>query len=70
MKPNLANVERMIRGFVVAPAAIIVAVLIGPGSLAGVVLLVVAAIMLGTALLSSCPIWALLGINTRSRTAG
>lgn len=70
MKENLANFERMIRGLVVAPIALIAAVLVGPGSVLGVVLLVIAAIMVGTALLSSCPIWALLGINTRSRAAG
>ena len=69
IKENLANVERLIRGLVVAPAAFIAAALIGPSSIVGIVLLVVAAAMLVTALASSCPIWALLGINTRSRSA-
>lgn len=69
MKVNLANAERLIRAFVVAPAAIVLAFVLGPGSVAGVVLFAVAAIMLATAALSSCPLWALLRINTRTGTA-
>lgn len=70
MMENLANVERLIRALVVAPAAFIAAALVGPGSVVGIVLLVVAVVMLVTAIASSCPLWALFGINTRSRAAG
>jgi hypothetical protein len=70
MRPNLANVERLVRGLVIAPAAFVAAAIVGPDTPAGVILLVVAAAMLITAVVSSCPIWALLGINTQSRAGG
>ncbi len=69
LKASLANVERLIRGLVVAPAACIGAALAGPDSVVGIVLLAVTAVMLATALLSSCAV-ALLGNNTRSRVVG
>lgn len=70
LKENLANVERLIRGLVVAPAAFIGVALVEPDSVVGIVRLAVTAVMLATALLSSCPLWALLGNNTSSRAAG
>jgi hypothetical protein len=66
MKINMGSIDRMLRAFVVAPAAIVVAIVVGAGSVAGVVLLVVAAIMLATSVVGFCPLYKLLRINTRS----
>jgi hypothetical protein len=66
MKHNLGNVDRMLRAFVVAPLAIILGVVTGAGSVLGIVLFVVAAIMLGTAAIGFCPLYRLFGVNTCS----
>jgi hypothetical protein len=68
MTRNMSSPDRIIRALVIAPAAVIAALLIGAGTVAGVVLLAVAAIMLGTAAAAWCPLYALLGINTCRRT--
>ena len=65
MKHNMGSTDRFVRALLVAPAAIIAAALIGPAEVAGVVLLAVAAIMLATAAVGFCPLYALLRIHTR-----
>jgi len=67
MKVNMGSIDRMLRAFVVAPAAIVVAIVIGAGSVVGIILLAVAAIMLVTSAVGFCPLYKLLRINTRSR---
>lgn len=65
MTRNLGSAERLVRALVVAPAAILLAVFaFGPGSVLGVIALVVAFAMLATSLISWCPIWRALGLNT------
>jgi hypothetical protein len=54
-----------VRGLLVALAAIVLAVLAGAGSILGIVLLVVASIMLLTALVGICPLYTLFGVATR-----
>jgi len=66
MKVNMGSIDRKLRAFVVAPAAIVVAIVLGVGSVIGVVLLVVAAIMLATSAVGFCPLYKLLRINTCS----
>ena len=44
-----------------------VAFLVGAGSVAGIVLFVVAAIMLATSAIGFCPLYALLHIDSRGR---
>jgi len=67
MNINMGSIDRMLRAFVVAPAAIVVALVVGAGSVTGIVLLVIAAIMLATAAVGFCPLYRLLGINTRAQ---
>ena len=62
------NLDRGFRALVVAPAAVIAAVLVGAGSIGGIVLLALASIMLGTSAVGFCPLYTLLHINTRGRT--
>ena len=68
MTPNMGAFDRGLRSFVVAPAAIVVALILGAGTLAGVILFVVAAgIMLVTALTAFCPAYTVVGISTYPR---
>jgi hypothetical protein len=67
MRKNMGTIDRLARAFLIAPAATISALALAAGSIAGVVLLVVAATMLATATVGFCPLYALLGIDTRGR---
>jgi Protein of unknown function (DUF2892) len=68
MARNMSNLDRGLRSFVVAPIAIVVAVLIGAGSIGGIVLFALAAIMLATSAVGFCPLYTLFHLNTRGRT--
>ncbi len=68
MNRNMSNLDRGLRSFLIAPAAVAVAVVVGGGSIAGIVLLVLAAIMLATSAIGFCPLYMLLRLNTRGRT--
>jgi len=65
MTKNMNNLDRRLRAFVVAPAAVIVALLVGTGSVAGVVLIALAAVMLATSAVGFCPLYALFRVNTK-----
>jgi len=67
MKQNVGTADRLIRAFVIAPAAVVLAALAGwTGGLA-IVALAVAALMVATAAVGFCPLYALLGISTARR---
>ena len=68
MKKNMSNVERAIRAFLVAPAAIVAGILIGASSVIGIALFVIAAVMVGTAADGYCPLYTALHVGTRRRT--
>ncbi len=63
MKTNTSNADRGIR-VAVAVVAAVVAWLVGFGSIAGIILLVVAAVMLVTAAVGFCPLYRVFGIST------
>ncbi len=63
MKKNVGTVDRAIRAIVGIIAIAAFALGMVQGTL-GIVALVVGVVMLGTAVLSWCPPYALLGINT------
>lgn len=65
MTPNMGTVDRALRGLIVAPAAIVVALILGAGTFFGIVLFAVAGIMLATSVTGYCPNYALLGISTQ-----
>ena len=67
MSKNISNLDRGLRSFIVAPIAIVIAVLVGAGSVAGIVLLALAVIMLATSAIGFCPLYRLLRITTRAR---
>jgi DUF2892 family protein len=64
---NMGALDRGLRAFVIAPAAIVAAVAISVPSIAGIVLLAVAAIALATAASGICPSYVPFGIDTHSR---
>ena len=66
MKVNMGSIDRILRVFVVAPAAIVVAIVVGAGSVVGIVLLALAAVMLTTSAIGFCPLYTLVGLDTRS----
>ncbi len=63
MTRNMATVDRLIRALIITPLAV-VAYLVGWTSFGGIVLLAVAAVMLVTALVGFCPLYAVLGLRT------
>jgi uncharacterized membrane protein len=69
MHTNTGGVDRAIR-LAIAVVAAIAALAVGAGSVGGVVLLVVAAIMLVTAAVGFCPLYRLFGISTCKVPAG
>jgi hypothetical protein len=67
MHKNMSTFDRRLRGFLVAPLAIIIAFVVGVGSVAGILLVLVAAIMLATSAVGFCPLYALLRFDSRGR---
>ena len=67
MSVNMGILDRRARGFVVAPLALVVALLLGAGTVAGIVLFVAAGIMAVTAATGFCPIYALLHLDSHGR---
>ena len=65
MPKNMSTFDRRLRAFLVAPLAIVIAFIIGIGSVAGALLLVVAAIMIATSAVGFCPLYALLHFDSR-----
>lgn len=67
MNKNMGRTDRMLRAGIVAPALVLVAVFAGVTSGIGVTALVLAAVMLATSALGSCPLYQLFGVDTCSR---
>ena len=73
MKRNMGSADRLLRTVIVAPAAIVLSVTVfGAWSIAGMVALVFAGVMLATAATGFCPTYIPFGISTRGafRTHG
>jgi hypothetical protein len=67
MSRNMSNLDRGLRSFLIAPVVIILAVVVGAGSIGGILLFLIAAIMLGTSAVGFCPLYTLLHHDTRGR---
>ncbi|HQR27032.1 MAG TPA: DUF2892 domain-containing protein [Nocardioides sp.] len=63
MNTNVGSSDRIIR-LVVAVVAAVVAFMVGAGSVLGILLLVVAAVMLVTAAVGFCPLYRVFGVST------
>jgi hypothetical protein len=64
---NMGTLDRGVRAFVVAPVAIVAALILGAGTVGGIVLFVVAGIMLASSATAFCPTYILIGISTYPR---
>jgi hypothetical protein len=67
MSKNMNILDRRMRAFLVAPAAVVIGILIGPGSGAAIVLYAVAAIMLATSAAGYCPRYSVIGRSSHGR---
>ena len=67
MTRNMGNWDRGLRTFVVAPATIVAAFIVGAGSVGGVILFAVAGIMLVSSATAFCPTYTVVGISTYPR---
>ena len=65
MSKNMNRLDRTVRASLIAPVAIVIAILIGPGSIAAIVLYAVAAVMLVTSAVGYCPLYSLLRLGPR-----
>jgi hypothetical protein len=66
MTRNMSTLDRKLRGYAAAPVLLLVALLVGVGTITGVVLLVLAVVMAVTAKVGFCPLYAAIHISTRS----
>ena len=57
MSKNMTILDRRLRALLMAPLAVLIAVLIGPGSVTSIVLYALAAVMLATAAAGYCPLY-------------
>jgi hypothetical protein len=64
MTKNMSMTDRLLRAVLIAPVAAVIGVLIGPESVAAIVLYAIAAIMLATAAAGYCPLYALLHVSS------
>ena len=68
MPKNMSTLDRRLRGFLLAPLAIVIALLAGIGSTAGILLVIVAAIMVATSAVGFCPLYTLFHFDSRGKT--
>lgn len=66
MNLNVGRTDRWLRVALIAPVLVVTALLVGVTTVAGVVALVLAAVMLATGLTGFCPLYRVFGISTRS----
>jgi Inner membrane protein YgaP-like, transmembrane domain len=66
MHTNMSNFDRVVRAGL-AVAALVVAIVIGAGSVGGIVLLVLAAVMGVTATVGFCPIYTVFHFDSHRR---
>jgi hypothetical protein len=64
VKKNMGSADRTIRA-VMAPVLVVVGVLVGPAGWLAIVLYALAAVLLATAAVSTCPLYMPFGLSTR-----
>lgn len=64
MKPNVGGTDRIVR-VVIAVALLVGAWLVGFGTIGGIIMLVLAVVMVVTALAQRCPLYLPFGISTK-----
>jgi hypothetical protein len=64
MNKNMGSADRILRAALVAPVLVVAGVLVGPAGWFAIVLYTLAAVMLVTAAIGSCPLYTLFGLRT------
>jgi Inner membrane protein YgaP-like, transmembrane domain len=64
MKKNMGNLDRALRAFVAAPVLVVLGVVLGPTAVVSWVFYLLAAVMVGTAAVGFCPLYAPFGLST------
>ena len=67
MSRNMTILDRRLRAVLIAPVAVLIAVLIGPASVGSIVLYAIAAVMLATSAVGYCPLYSVARVGGRSR---
>jgi hypothetical protein len=67
MKQNMRAVDRLVRAVVVAPLAVWLALVVGAGTVLGVVALVFAGVMVATGISRFCPLYTMAARLTHRR---
>jgi len=70
VKMNMGSADRRLRAFLGAPVLVVVGVLVGPTGWLAIVLYILAAVMLATAAVGSCPLYMLFGFGTSKPVKG
>jgi hypothetical protein len=70
MMKNMSLVDRRIRGFVIAPLLLLAAWAVGFGTVGGVIAVVLAVVMAGTAAVGTCPLYLPFHINSGRHSLG
>ena len=68
LRRNMGSLDRAVRAFLLAPAAIVAALAIGASSIGGIVLFALAGVFLATSATGRCPSYVPFGIDTHART--
>ena len=66
MSPNMSSLDRALRAMG-GLVAMVVAISIGAGSVGGIVLFALAAVLLATSAVGFCPLYRLIGFDSRGR---
>lgn len=67
MKKNMGMIDRRLRAFLFAPVLVVLSLIVGAGSVGGVILLVLALVMLATSAAGSCPLYLPVGVDTHTK---
>jgi hypothetical protein len=64
MPRNLGTLDRVVRAAVVAPVLVVLGVLAGAGTVFGLLLFALAGVMVATAAVGYCPLYAAIHVST------
>ena len=64
MSQNMGHTDRMVRGLLAAPVLVIAAFWVGVGTVVGVIAMVLAVVMVATALVGFCPLYVPFHLHT------
>ena len=67
MSKNMNTLDRRLRALLIAPVAVVIGIVVGPGSLGSILLYALAAVMLTTGTVGYCPRYSVFGLGAHRR---